>query len=300
MIVVKNVVKSVLSCKWFSCVFEELYLYFTHVILNLPAHEQPRNEVNKLHTAFMKIVICINHVPDTETKVKVGSDGKTIDKTGVNFMLNPYDEFAIETGLQFKEKFTGETIALSLGGDVHKETLRKALATGIDKAILLKDDSARDSFSVARALAEELKRLSPDCVLFGKQSIDYYDEQIPGMVAELLGLPSVSVVVKIETKDGAVICEREIEGGHEVVETKFPAVITAQKGLNEPRYPSLKGIMSAKTKPIEERQPTPFPSTVEVIAMQKPPAKQPGRIVGTDVHAVQELVRLLHEEAKVI
>ena len=248
----------------------------------------------------MKIVICINHVPDTETKVKVGSDGKTIDKTGVNFMLNPYDEFAIETGLQFKEKFTGETIALSLGGDVHKETLRKALAMGIDKAILLKDDSARDSFSVARALAEELKRLSPDCVLFGKQSIDYYDEQIPGMVAELLGLPSVSVVVKIETKDGAVICEREIEGGHEVVETKFPAVITAQKGLNEPRYPSLKGIMSAKTKPIEERQPTPFPSTVEVIAMQKPPAKQPGRIVGTDVHAVQELVRLLHEEAKVI
>ncbi len=248
----------------------------------------------------MKCIVCVNHVPDTETKVKIGNDGKVIDKAGVNFMLNPYDEFAIEAALKLKEKFGGDTLAISLGGDSHKETLRKALAMGVDKAVLLKDETPRDSYSIARALAEELKTLSPDCVLFGKQSIDYSDEQLPGLVAEFLGFPSVSVAVKLDVQDGKVMCEREIEGGHEVVETKLPAVISAQKGLNEPRYPSLKGIMAAKTKPIEERQPKAFPSAVEVVTMNKPPAKQAGKVVGTDATAVPELVRLLHEEAKVI
>jgi electron transfer flavoprotein beta subunit len=249
----------------------------------------------------MKIVVCINHVPDTETKVKIGSDGKTIDRSGVNFMLNPYDEFALEAALRLKESHAGsETVALSLGGDPHRETLRKALAMGIDKAVLLKDDSVRDSFSIARAIAEDLRERKPDCVLFGKQAIDYCDEQIPGFVAELLGLPSVSVVVKIEVQEGKVICEREIEGGHEIVETNFPLVITTQKGLNEPRYPSLKGIMAAKSKPIEERQPAAFPAVVEVISMSIPPAKKPGKIIGSDSSAIPELIRLLHEEAKVI
>jgi electron transfer flavoprotein beta subunit len=249
---------------------------------------------------FMKIVVCVNHVPDTETKVKVGDDGKSIDRSGVNYMLGPYDEFAIEAGLRLKEKFGGETIALSLGNEAHKETLRKALAMGVDKAILLKDDSIRDSYSVAHALAEELRTHSADCILFGKQSIDFYDEQVPGLVAEFLGLPSVSVVVKLEPGEGSVVCEREIEGGHEIVEASFPVVLTAQKGLNEPRYPSLRGIMAAKSKPIDERQPKSLPPRVEVLAMHKPPAKQPGKIVGTGTEAVPELVRLLHEEAKVI
>jgi len=248
----------------------------------------------------MKIVACVNHVPDTETKVKVGSDGKSIDPAGVNYMLNPYDEYAVEAGLKLKEQYGGETIALSLGPDANKETLRKALAMGVDKAVLVKDASVRDSLSLARAIAEELKEIKPDCVLFGKQSIDYYDEQVPGLVAEFLGYPSVSVVVKIDAKEGKVTCEREIEGGHEVVETSFPVVISAQKGLNSPRYPSLKGIMAAKTKPIEERQAKPFPSGVEVLGLTKPPAKAAGKIVGTDASAVPELVRLLQEEAKVL
>jgi electron transfer flavoprotein beta subunit len=248
----------------------------------------------------MKIVICVNHVPDTETKVKVGSDGRLIDNTGVNYMLNPFDEFAVEAGLKLKEQFGGETIALTLGADANKETLRKALAMGVDKAVLLKDDSVRDSFSVARAVAEDLKELKPDVVLTGRQSIDYYNEQFPGLVAEYLGWPSVSVVVKLEAKDGKLVCEREIEGGREVVETTLPAVISAQKGLNEPRYPSLKGIMAAKTKPIEERQAKPFPAGVEVLSMAKPAAKAPGKIIGTDASAVPELVRLLQQEAKVI
>jgi len=171
---------------------------------------------------------------------------------------------------------------------------------GIDKAVLLKDDTLRDSFSIAKALAEELKTIAPDMIFFGKQSIDYYDEQIPGLVAEFLSIPSVSAVVKLSFADSKVTCEREIEGGREVVETTVPVVISAQKGLNEPRYPSLKGIMASKSKPIEERQPVAVPVTVEVTAMQMPPGKNAGKIVGTDATAVPELVRLLHEEAKVI
>jgi electron transfer flavoprotein beta subunit len=262
-------------------------------------HWHPALSKNSLHP-IMKIVLCINHVPDTETKVKVGSDGTSLDPAGVNFMLNPYDEFAIEAGLKLKEQFTGETIALSLGGDANKETLRKALAMGVDKAVLLKDSAVRDSYGVAWGIADALKQIGPDCILFGKQSIDYAAEQVPGLVAELLGWPSVSVVVALEAKDGKVHCHREIEGGHEIVEASFPVVLTTQKGLNEPRYPSLKGIMGAKSKPIEERAPAATPPLVVVTAMQKPPAKQAGKIVGTDAAAVPELVRLLHEEAKVI
>jgi electron transfer flavoprotein beta subunit len=248
----------------------------------------------------MKLVACINHVPDTATKISIAGDGKTIDKTGVTYVISPYDEFAIEECLRLKEKNGGDVTAISLGGDAHKETLRKALAMGVDKAVLLKEDDVRDSFGVAHALADYLKELSPDVVFFGKQSVDYDDGAVGVMVAEMLGLPSVSVVVKLEIANGKATAEREIEGGREVVETSLPAVFTAQKGLNEPRYPSLKGIMASKSKPIEERPASGVQAKTELIQMQKPPAKPAGRIVGSDASAVPELVRLLHEEAKVI
>lgn len=249
----------------------------------------------------MKVVVCVNHVPDTETKIKVGSDGLSIDKAGVNHMLSPYDEVAVEEALRIKEKTKGEVTVLSLGSDAHKETLRKALAMGVEKAVLLKDDGTRDSFAVASALAQELKEMAPDVILFGKQSIDYDDAQVGTLVAEMLGLPSVAVIVKMQIRDDrTVLCEREIEGGHEVVEAKLPAVFLAQKGLNEPRYPSLKGIMAAKTKPIVEKPAAPADVRVETTALRKPPAKGAGKILGTDKSAVPELVRLLHEEAKVI
>jgi electron transfer flavoprotein beta subunit len=248
----------------------------------------------------MKLAVCINHVPDTAAKINIAADGKNIDKTGITFVLNPYDEFAIEECLRLKEKNSGEVIGISLGGDVHKETLRKALAMGIDKAVLLKDESPRDSFSVARALADYLKEISPDVIFFGKQSVDSDDAAVGTMVAEMLGLPSVSVIVKLEIVNGVALAEREIEGGKEKVQVKLPAVFTGQKGLNEPRYPSLKGIMAAKSKPIEEKMPAAAQPKVEFIALRKPPSKNAGKIVGTDVSAVPELVRLLHEEAKVI
>jgi electron transfer flavoprotein beta subunit len=248
----------------------------------------------------MKLAVCINHVPDTAAKIIVGPDGKTIDKSGVTYVISPYDEFAIEECLRLREKNGGDVTVVSLGGDTHKVTLRKALAMGVDKAVLLKDEGARDSFAVARALADYLKELSPDVIFFGKQSVDYDDSAVGVMVAEMLGLPSVTVVVKLDVAGGKAIAEREVEGGREVVETRLPAVFTAQKGLNEPRYPSLKGIMAAKSKPIEERPASPAETKVEVLGMQKPAARPSGRIVGTDVSAVPELVRLLHEEAKVI
>ena len=228
----------------------------------------------------MKVVVCVNHVPDTETKIKVAPDNVGIDKTGVNFMLSPYDEIAVEEGLRLRDKFKGEVVAISLGGEQNKETLRKALAMGVDKALLLKDDGVRDSFAVAKALAEEIRTQSPDVVLFGKQSIDYDDAQVGTLVAEMLGLPSVAVVVKMDVQDGRVVCQREIEGGHETVETKLPAVFLAQKGLNEPRYPTLKGIMAAKSKPIEVKPAAAAEIRVETVQLKKPAPKNPGRILG--------------------
>lgn len=249
----------------------------------------------------MKVVVCINHVPDTETRIKVAADGITIDRTGVNFMMSPYDEIAVEEGLRIRDRWKGEVTVVSLGSDASKETLRKALAMGADRAVLLKDAAARDSFATASALAAEIRGLGPDVVLFGKQSIDYDDAQVGTLVAEILSLPSVAVVVRLEiAEDGHVVCEREIEGGHEVVHTKLPAVFLAQKGLNDPRYPSLKGIMAAKNKPIEEKPAAPAEVRVQTVALRKPAAKNPGRIIGNDASAVGELVRLLHEEAKVI
>ncbi len=248
----------------------------------------------------MKILILVNHVPDTETKVKIGADGKSIDAAGVNFMLNPYDEYAVEEGLRLREKFTGEVVAVTVGGDSHKEALRKALAMGCDRGVLLKDPGPRDSYAVARSLADYAKEYAPDVVICGKQSIDYDDAQICGLVGEMIGLPSISVVVKFDISGAAVVAEREVEGGIEVVRSRLPIVISAQKGLNQPRYPSLKGIMDAKKKQIEERAVSPVESKIEVLALKKPAAKAPGKIVGTDASAVPELVRLLREEAKVI
>ncbi len=248
----------------------------------------------------MKIVVCVNRVPDTEARIKIGADGKNIDNSGINYILNPYDEIAVEQGLRLKEKFGGEVVAISLGGEANKETLRKTLAMGVDKAILLKDEIDRDTFSVAKTLSDNLKDMNPDIILFGKQSIDFDNSQLHGLVAEMLNLPSISVVVKLEIENNRAICEREIEGGHEKVESQLPLVLSVQKGLCEPRYPSLKGIMTAKTKPIEEKPVISYTKKVEIVSLRLPASKGAGKIVGTEPTAAKELVRLLHEEAKMI
>ncbi|MBU0561375.1 MAG: electron transfer flavoprotein subunit beta/FixA family protein [Bacteroidetes bacterium] len=248
----------------------------------------------------MKIAVCVSHVPDTAAKIMVGADGKKIDSNGVAFVLNPYDEYAIEEALKLKEKTGGEVIAISVGGEANKESIRKALAMGIDSAVLLREDDDRDSSGIATALADEIKAQEIELVFFGKQSVDF-DNSITGqLTAEILGYNCVSVAVAFSLEGNEITAEREIEGGREVIKTSLPAVITAQKGLNEPRYASLKGIMSAKKKVIEEKTAAPYIKNVELISMKKPASKQAGRILGSDASAVPELVNLLRTEAKVI
>jgi electron transfer flavoprotein beta subunit len=250
----------------------------------------------------MKIAVCVSNVPDTATKIKISQDGKSIETSGVTYIINPYDEFAIEEALRTKEKFGGDslTYSITIGDDSSKETIRKILALGIDEAILLKPDKNLDSLNIAKALANEIQSLGCEIVFFGKQSVDYDSGIVGQLTAGLLNFNCITVVVDLKIEGNKVIAEREIEGGREVVESELPIVITTQKGLNEPRYASLKGIMAAKKKTILEKTLNTDVNSVEVIEMNLPPSKQPGRIVGTDVSAIPELVRLLREEAKVI
>jgi electron transfer flavoprotein beta subunit len=247
-------------------------------------------------------VVCIKQVADTETRVKVGSDGRTLDPAGVTWILNPYDEFALEQALQIKEKLgAGEVVVLSLGGAAVQTTLRNALAMGADRAIHLTTDRVQpDPLAVARALAAEIGPLSPRLVWFGKQAVDDDQAQVGPMVSELLGIPCATSVDHLELEGERVTVERPIEGGREVIEMDLPAAIAADKGLNTPRYASLKGIMAAKKKPLEAKPVTLEAANLEILSMAPPKPRAAGRIVGNGVEAVPELVRLLREEAKVI
>jgi len=250
----------------------------------------------------MKIAVCIKRVPDSETRVKIAPDGKRIDEAGVKFVLNPYDEFAVEEALQRKEKAgAGEVVVICLGPAAAQETIRTALAMGADRGVLLQTDAVpADGFVTAQALAAELKPGGWDLILFGKMAIDDYNQQVGPMVAELLGLPCVTAVAHLEIDGAKGVAEREIEGGIEVVEFPLPAVLTADKGLNEPRYPALKGIMAAKKKPLEVKPVQLAAGAIEVVALTPPPERKEGKIVGEGPGAVPELVRLLREEAKVL
>ena len=249
----------------------------------------------------MKIIVCVSLVPDSTTKVKVSDSKKNIDEAGVSYILNPYDEFAVEEALRLKEKNGGEVIAVSFGTDKAKDAIKKAFQMGAEKGVLIKSSSNEfDSFNVAKNLSEYLKGQNADIILFGKQSIDFDGLLIPSMVSEMINLPCISVVVKLDVDNGIVIAEREVEGGKEIIESKLPIVIGVQKGINEPRYPNLKSIMAAKSKPIEEIQAYSGENKIEILEMKLPPAKSSGKIFVNGKDDVPELVRLLREEAKVI
>lgn len=249
----------------------------------------------------MKTIVCIKRVPDTEARIKIGGDNTSIDATGIKYVISPYEEFALEAALRMKEaKGEGEVAVVTVGEAASTEQLRSALAMGADRAVLLKGQPTIDGLATARALADEIRTASPDLVLLGMKAVDDDQQQVGPMLAELLGLPCVTVVAEFEVQDGKVICQREIEGGVEVVECPLPAVITVTKGKNEPRYPSLKGIMAAKKKPLEEKEAKLGPSRIRVQSLSYPPERPPGRIVGQGADAVVELVRLLREEAKVL
>jgi electron transfer flavoprotein beta subunit len=250
----------------------------------------------------VKIAVCIKRVPDTETRVKVAADGLSIDETGVKFILNPYDEFAVEEALQRREKAgAGEVVVVALGPDTAQETIRTALAMGADRGVLLTCDAVpADGLAVAKALSAELKGGGYDLILCGKLAVDDYHHAVGAMIAELLELPCVCAAVKLTLEGASAVAERETEGGLEVMGFALPAVVTCDKGLNTPRYPALKGIMAAKKKPIEVKPVSFEGARVMVRALELPPARQEGRIVGEGPDAVPELVRLLREEAKVL
>ncbi|MCL2877275.1 MAG: electron transfer flavoprotein subunit beta/FixA family protein [Acidobacteria bacterium] len=259
----------------------------------------------------MKIVVCVKYVPDTAIKMKIAGDGKTVDLTGVAFVVNPYDEFAVEEALKIKEKLGGgEVIVVGAGAETATQGLRTCLAMGADSAVLVQDQALEnaDSFVIGTVLAKVCSTLSPDLILFGKHAIGVDNGQVPSVVAEQMDMPQVSVVTKLEVTDKTFLAQRDIEGAQEVIEGSLPVVITAQKGLNTPRLASLKGIMAAKKKTITVQSPADLGLTadelkprvaVELITM--PPSRPPGKILKGEVaETVPQLVRLLHEEAKVI
>jgi len=249
----------------------------------------------------MILAVCLKRVPDTNARPTIGPDGKSINPQGIEFVINPYDEFAIEEALRLKEKAgAGEVVGVSVDPEGNESMLRKALAMGVDRGVLVKGGSTFDGAVNAEILASVLKPLGATIIFFGKQAVDSDSCQVPTIVAERLGLPRANVVVKMELQGNKVTCRRQIEGAEEVVEMSTPCVVSAQKGLNEPRYASLKGIMAAKKKPIEAKAPPAVEARIEILKMEAPPARPSGRIVGKGKDAVPELVRLLREEAKVL
>jgi len=250
----------------------------------------------------MKVVVCVKRVPDTETRIRIGGDGKSLDHGETNFVLNPYDEYAVEEAVQLKEKQDAEVTVLSYGPEDATKEIRTALAMGADKGVLIQDANAlnRDSLAVATVLAGALKGMEFDLLLFGKQAIDDDNAAVGPMVARLLDLPCVSLVNKLEVAEGKVTAQRDVEGGKEVIASSTPVVLTAQKGLNEPRLPALKGIMKAKKKKIETLEPAAAEDKVEILSLEMPPERSGGKVVGEGPDAAPELAKLLKEEAKVI
>ena len=264
----------------------------------------------------MNIIVCLKQVPDTETQIKIAPDGQSIVTDDIKWVMNPYDEFGVEEALRLKEKFGGEVTVVGLGPKRVTESIRTALAMGADKGILISDDAlvGSDSLGTAKGLAAAIKDLEFDVIFTGQRGIDDDMGVVGASVAELLGIPQLSLIQKVEVaEDGkSVKVQRPVEGQNLVLESSLPALITAQKGLNEPRYASLPGIMKAKKKPLEEKSLADLgidPSQVgqgarkqKLIALASPPERAAGKIIEgeTPQEKAAELAKLLHEEAKVI
>ncbi|MBA3890979.1 MAG: electron transfer flavoprotein subunit beta/FixA family protein [Gemmatimonadaceae bacterium] len=249
----------------------------------------------------MKIAVCIKRAPDSETRFRIAASGTGIDEAGVKFDISDFDSYAVEYALQVTEKGGGEVVVISVGTDASQETLRKALSMGAASGVLLKTDGpVFDSMAVARALADELQGGGYDLVLFGKVAADTAAGAVGAMTAELLGLPCVNSVSKLDLADGRGTARRDLEGAAETVEFPLPAVVSIDEGIARPRYPSLKGIMAAKKKPLESKPAQLGDVRVKIAKMELPADRPPGRIIGEGAAAVPELVRLLQDEAKVL
>jgi electron transfer flavoprotein beta subunit len=260
----------------------------------------------------LNLFVFVKRVPDTESKIKINHDTNSIIEEGLNFVLSPYDEYAVEEALQIREAKGGQVTVFSVGPDETQTILKKCLAMGADEAVLIKDDAGEtfDALRTAKIISQVLKTKFPefDLLLFGKQSVGADSAQVPSMVAAMLDLPQVNVVTKLDIEGNAGSALREIEGAREKVTFTLPAVISAQKGLNEPRYETLKGIMAAKRKEIpvitlDELgiQPDELTAQLELTKMESPPVRESGKIIEDEPgEAAKKLAEFLRQDAKVI
>ena len=237
-----------------------------------------------------------------EMRFKIASSGASIDESGLKFDMSDFDGYAAEIAIQITEKLgAGEVTVLSLGPDVVQETLRKALSMGAHKAVHLKHDApVSDGLAIATAIAAELKDGGYDLILLGRMAVDTQNRSTGAFVAELLGLPFISAISKLDVEGGVVKARRELEGAYELIECPLPAVVTIDEGIARARYPSLKGIMAAKKKPMDSKPAQLGAITYQLEKLEMPAERAAGRIIGEGRDAVPELVRLLKEEAKVL
>ena len=268
----------------------------------LTGGSRPRKE------ADVNIIACVKQVPDTETLIKVKPDGSGIIEDGIKWVMNPYDEYGVEEALRLREKHGGDVTIVTIGPARVMETIRTALAMGAEKGVHIDDPSLNnaDAYATAAALAAAIKALPHDIIFCGQRAVDDDSGQVGSILAELLGLPQVTLTTKLEIADKKAKASKAIEGATVTIEMNLPCVITAQKGLNEPRYASLPGIMKAKKKPVDAKNAAALGITADpkakVAKTIPPPARPPGKIIEGDDPALkaQTLVKLLREEAKVI
>jgi len=260
----------------------------------------------------LNIFVFVKRVPDTESKIRIDHEKAAIHEEGLNFVMSPYDEYAVEEALRLREVHGGLVRVFSIGPDETQIILKKALAMGADEAVLIKDEAVEtyDGLRTARIIAGCLRTKYPeyDLLLFGKQAVGTDNSQVPPMTAALLNLPQANVAVKLEVSGNSVTVHREIEGASEVVTMALPAVVSAQKGLNEPRYETLKGIMMAKRKQIPVLTPeelgvgvTDLKAGLVLKKLESPPPRDAGRTIDDEAEsAAKKLVEYLRQEAKVI
>jgi len=263
----------------------------------------------------MDILVCLKQVPDTEAEIKPTPEMSSIDYTGIKFIINVYDEYAVEEALRLKEKVGGKVTIVSLGPDRAVEAIRTALAMGADEAVHLNDPLffGGDAYTTALVLAQAIKGMPYDVIFCGKQAIDDDLAQVPSILGELLGIPTVTNIQRFELiGDKKAKVARQVEGGLDIIEVNLPAIFTATKGLNEPRYPSLPGIMKAKKKPLKtltlkdvglkEEEVGEKGALTKVVRYSLPPMRKAGKIIEgeTPEEKAAKLVKLLREEAKVI
>jgi electron transfer flavoprotein beta subunit len=245
----------------------------------------------------MKILVCISNVPDTTSKITFTNDNTTFNTAGVQFIVNPYDEIALSKAIALTEGGKGSITVINVGEASTEPTIRKALATGADNAVRI-NAFPRDAWFVAKQIAQFAQDKDFDLILLGRESIDYNGTQVASLVGELLNIPSISIAKRIDITDNIALVEREIEGGKEIVNVPLPVIIGTAEGVAEPRIPNMRGIMSARTKPLEVIEPIDVPLLAKVVQYEIPPSR--GAVTLIDASAPEKLVELLHTRARVL